>query len=449
MYAENILSNSPFKIPVLFNTPGNQIWLDIGNSGEVYGFVEMNEYLYCVIGLDVYKINANKVSVKIGTLGTFPDFVEMTENGLQVTILTASGAAYYYDEPSDTFGQITDSNYQLASSVCTLDGYTVFSKQGTGQFFISDLRDTRVYSALDVATAEALSDNLIKVVAFNRQLFLMGQKSIEIWYNSGVGTPPFQRVDGALIQRGISAKNSASVTLSGVYWIGDDLRVYRTQAYNPQVISTFAIEYKIYQMSKTEDFRSFIYTQAGHEFYCLTSESNKTTLIYDISTSLWHERGSFNKNGSAQQQWGSSIGINFNNQVIVNGVQDGKIYYLDLNTYSENGQEILSEVISTVVFDNYNKFTINNLVLVVDSGVGITEPQQGSDPMIMMSFSVDGGYTWQDRSPQPLGKIGNYRQRINWFNLGTAREFVLRFRISDPIKRTIIAAYIQTTDGGF
>lgn len=449
MYAENSIAISPLKVPSIFNTPGLDLWIDLEISNDIYGFTTMNNFLYVVCGVTLYKISTNKIVTEIGNISTVPNPVQMTENGLQVTILTSSGISYYYTEETNILAQITDPNYQLASSVCTIDGYTIFSKQESGEFFVSDLRNTSVYPFSYRATAEALSDNITRVISYNRQLYIFGTESIEIWQSTGIGDPPFQRINGAFVQQGCNSKGSINIDTSGIFWLGDDNIIYQMNGYTPIRVSTFGIENEISKMKITGDAISFIYTQAGHKFFCLTFPSENKTFCYDIITQLWHERGSFNFNGSDQIAWGCKYGINFKNLIIVNGVPGGKLYSLNLDTYKEENQEILSEIISVLVLENYNNFNINNLILIIDSGVGLEEPAQGSNPMIMFSFSIDGGYTWINRSPISMGKIGKYRQRINWTNLGKSREFIFRFRVSDPVKRSFLACYAQTTDGDF
>lgn len=448
-YAENTLGTSPIQTPAIFGTPGYDLWKDLGISGQIYGYTTMNNFLYVVCGLNVYRVNVNKAATLIGTLATAPNKVMMTENGLQVTILTATGAAYYYTESTGVFAQITDSNYPLSSSICTIDGYTIVSKQESGEFYVSSNRETQTWSALDFATAEAISDNIVRVASFNRDLYIFGSNSVEIWQSTGIGTPPFQRISGVFTQQGTIARDSVVVDINGIFFLGNDNICYVMNGYQAIRISTFGIEYEISKISYTADAIAFIYTQAGHKFYCLTFPSANKTFVYDITTDLWHERGSFNPSGSAQIAWSCIYGINFNNEILVNGIDAGKIFSLKLDVYTENGQEILTEIITPLVLEKYNQFIVNNLILIMDSGVGIDEPDNGSNPKIMFSFSIDGAKTWIDRRSGLIGKIGAYRQRINWMNLGNAREFIFKFQITDPVKRSILAAYVQTTDGGF
>lgn len=449
LYAENTNLASPIKAPAIFNTGAPDFWKDLGIYNEVYGFIEMNSLLYTVCGKKVFKITTNKVVTEIGELATAPDIVQMTENGLEVTILTSSGISYYYRESSNTFAQITDGNYKLASSVCTIDGYTIFSEMGSGRFFMSDLRDTTTYPATYIATAEAVSDNIVRLVAYNNQLYIFGTASVEIWQSTGVGDPPFKRISGAFFQQGIKAKGSVIVDVSGIYFLGNDGIFYGVSAYAPQRVSTFGIEEIISKMTRTDDALALVYTQAGHKFICWSFLTANKTICLDLTTGLWQERGSLNQAGTAQQRWNTLFAINFNNEIICNGATGGRLYSLNQNKYEEDGRTILGEIVTSLTYKEYNQFSIDNFVLVIDSGVGITEPAQGSNPMIMLDVSTNGGLTWQTRMPQPMGKIGQYNRRVNWLGLGTAREFTFRLRISDPVKRSILAAYVQITDGGF
>jgi hypothetical protein len=54
---------------------------------------------------------------------------------------------------------------------------------GTGQFQAGGLYAGSAWDALDFATAEGLPDNLISLIASQRELVLGGDKSIEIWFN--------------------------------------------------------------------------------------------------------------------------------------------------------------------------------------------------------------------------------------------------------------------------
>ncbi len=372
----------------------------------------------------------------------------MTENGLQVTILTESGIAYYYDTNTSLFQQITSENYQLSTSVTTLDGYTIFAKQDSQEFFISANRDTSTYAALDFALAESNSDNLISVQSFNGQLILMGSISSEIWYDSGAAAFPFESISGAFIQIGTTAKYSSVIDLTGLYFIGSDRVVYNATNYNPQRISTFGIEKILEGFATVDDMFGFIYVQAGHRFLILTSPSENRTLCHDITTGLWHERSSVNPNNLSQTSnaWLANCHASFAGEQLIGDANTGTIYELDLENYQENTTPILWKIISATQFDEYRRDSIGRFVLWMDTGTGISTGQ-GSDPQIMMRSSKDGGKTFSNELWQPMGEQGNYCTEVWWDQVEFGRTFIAELSGSDPVNIAITGAFVGITQG--
>lgn len=446
MYAEKGPPDSPFQA-ALFGTPGATTWLSLEVYNPIYGMQIMGDNLFVVCGLSVYKVDSSKTATLIGTIGTTPGRVMMTENGTQVTILTEGGVSYY--ATTSTVAQITDSDYQLANSVTTLDGYTIFTKKESTQFFISALNDTTTYSALDFASAEASSDSLVTVLSYNRQLILMGTQTIEIWYNSGNSTFPFERVDGVLIRVGVIGKYTAVSDVTGVYWLGSDKIFYGATNYAPQRISTFGIEKIINSIpnEQLENAYAFIYTQEGHKFYCFTVPMADITLVYDITMGLWHERSSVNPQTLANEAWLANNHVSFFNQQLVGDKNSGRIYELDLDVYTENGTKIISRMISATQFKDFERMTFDRFTLMMDTGVGIDGTGQGENPEIMLKWSIDGAKTFSNEEWQPIGAIGEYDTEVFWTGLGWGRSLILDVSISDLVKRAIVGAYINVTEG--
>jgi hypothetical protein len=133
-YAEPAPASSPFR-GVLIGCPGLKLWKNLNQFEPIYGSITLNNKLYVVCGLNVYEIDSSKTSTLLGTLAGAPGRVMMTTNRTQITILLSNGDSYYYDTNTSTFGKITDVDYQSASSVTTLNNYTIFSKENSDQFF--------------------------------------------------------------------------------------------------------------------------------------------------------------------------------------------------------------------------------------------------------------------------------------------------------------------------
>jgi hypothetical protein len=80
----------------------------------------------------------------------------------------------------------------------------------------------------------------------------------------------------------------------------------------------------------------------------------------------------------------------------------------------------------------------------MEAGVGLVSGQ-GSNPVILLEISKDGGHTWSQPHPASLGAIGEYKKRAIWNRLGQARDWLFRFTVTDPVKTVFVAAWAKVT----
>ena len=197
-------------------------------------------------------------------------------------------------DPAVVLAQITAPAFLPAATVRYFDGYFVFNATNTRQFFLSSINDGTQYSALDYATASAGSDNINAVEVYHEQLLLLCQLHTEIWWDAGAVTFPFQRYDAALIARGLAAALCVCSEDNTVFWMGEDGLFYRLNGFNPQRISTFAMEHAWAQYPlRFTDASCFVLDQEGHKFVIINFPSGNATWAYDISTTLWAQRESY------------------------------------------------------------------------------------------------------------------------------------------------------------
>jgi hypothetical protein len=58
----------------------------------------------------------------------------------------------------------------------------------------------------------------------------------------------------------------------------------------------------------------------------------------------------------------------------------------------------------------------------------------GANPQVMLQISKDNGKTWGPERWTSLGKIGAYRDRVEWRRFGKARDWTFKLRLTDPVK---------------
>lgn len=448
LFPELSKSGTSKNIAALYGTPGLRLWANFP-GGCIRGVLRFDKNTLLVVsGQNLYKATAAAGVVFCGTLDAGNTPVGMASNGTQVMIVTGPNG-YFFDPAANNLQPISDSDFTGADTVQFIDGYFAFNKTGTGQFQITQLYGTDIDS-LDFATAEGAPDLLLSLLVDHREIWLFGETSTEVFFNSGNVDFPFERIQGAFIEQGCAAKFSPAKMDNTVFWLSADERgkgmVQRAQGYQPQRVSTHAVEYAIAQYSRIDDAIGYSYQQEGHNFYVLTFPTANATWCYDASTDEWHERAWRNPADASLNRHRSNCQAAFAGLNLVGDFENGNVYALDLDTYTDNGDLMPSIRIAPYVGDGNMMLFFHKLWVSMEVGVGLVSGS-GSDPELMMDWSDDGGNVWSNEQRCSLGKIGERLMRANFRRLGRSRARLFRVTITDPVKRVFVDADVETTMG--
>lgn len=332
-----------------------------------------------------------------------------------------------------------------SGTIAFIDGYFGVNELDSGRFHISALNNGLAWDALDFATAESGPDELKAVKRAVGQLWLFGNRSTEIWSNTGESSFPFRRIAGAVTETGISSPFSLVEIDNSVFWVGEDEFgqgiVYRTQGFSPVRISTTPIEKRIQESSDIANIKAFSYQEEGHVFYMLTGGGLETSLVYDLTTQQWHERAYLNSEGEFETDLAPDHMFIFGKH-LVGDRRNGNIYEQSLDYYDDNGDEIASERIYTHLSDEGERIRYNALEIGFETGVG-TQTGQGQNPVVSLQLSKDGARTWSDWFTASLGAVGEYQTKVAFRRLGIAEQMTFKIRITDPVKRAITGSYLK------
>jgi hypothetical protein len=370
----------------------------------------------------------------------------MADNGTQLFI-ACNGPSYIYNSSTSVLAQITDVDFPGAVSVAYLDGYFVFNEPNSQRIWVTSLLDGLSVDPLDFASAEGSPDGVVGIIVDHREVWVFGTNSVEVWYNSGNADFPLSRIQGAFNEIGCAAPYSIAKMDNGLFWLGKDARgqgmVYRANGYTGQRISTHAVEWQIQQYADLSDAIGYTYQQDGHSFYVLVFPSANTTWVYDAAAQVWHERAGFS-NGQVTRHRGNCQAF-FNGEVLVGDYENGKVYALSLDTYSDDGAPqrwLRSWRALPTGQNNLKRTTHHGLQLDCETGVGLLTGQ-GSNPRVMLRWSDDGGHTWSNEHWATIGKIGQFYRRVFWRRLGMTlklRDRVYELSMTDPVKIAIVGA---------
>lgn len=425
------------KNPVMIlGTAGLKLFTDLGFNTPIWGIHYFKSLLYIVTNDRVYTVNSAGVATDLGSIGTVNQNVQIVDNFENVQILKPSGELYIATPTSLTL--VTSTDYVSAGSMTVLDGYLILNKITAGeedQFFISGLRDASSYNALDFASAEAAPDSIVRVFATLKDLFIFGEKTIQVFYNSSDSSFPFTPMQNGLLEIGCAAKFSVAQAKTTVCWLANDKSVYAMEGYNYKKISDFEIDEILRKFDYVEDAIGSVYYEGGHTFYVLTFPTKDFTLVYDLATGLWHRRKSFGKG-----RWRVNGIVNAFNKNLAIDYETSKIYEIDLDTYTENGETLEREGITAPLFNNNNRFFVNTIQIDMETGVGLLSGQ-GQNPQIMLQISTDGGKTYSNELWRSIGTQGSYKTKVIWHRIGSSYNMCFKYRITDPIKVIISGFY--------
>jgi len=82
----------------------------------------------------------------------------------------------------------------------------------------------------------------------------------------------------------------------------------------------------------------------------------------------------------------------------------------------------------------------------METGVGLATGQ-GSDPVMMMRYSNDGGHTWSNYKTSTIGRTGQYAARAEFRRLGAGRNRIWEISMTDPVKFAVLGGIVDVQKG--
>jgi hypothetical protein len=430
----------------LVNVPGSTEFVDLGN-GEVRGGIEYNELAYFVAGSTLYEVSSAGTATSRGTLTTSSGRVSMAHNGVRTggnqQIFIADGTQrYIYDNTTSTLTGYTD---YAAVTVVYIDGYFLFNIADSDKFYLTSQYDGVTVNALDFETAEGDPDEIQSLVADQRQLHVLGVRTMSNWYNSGDTDNTFQRYQGGFKQTGCAAKFSPARLDNNICWLSRNDRghaqvVKLGESYLPTVISTPELDYQMAQYTTISDAFGYSYQFEGHEFYVLTFPSEKRVWAYDASNQRWHQRG-HTISGVFPNRERYNCHVFAFGQHLFGDYNNGKIYKMDSSVNTFNTERVPRELVTPNITEEEQRFRISSVQLDMQEGTG--DPNDATDTSIWLSYSKDGGHTYGNEIDGGIGDAGKYSKRVIWRRLGWGRNWTFKIRTWTPNKVVLKGLYVR------
>lgn len=414
---------------------------------------------YGVIGANVYYINPSFVLTLLGTItANRSNPVSFIDNGTTIVLVDGSPHGWTIDMATNAFAQIVDptGSFTGADRVDTIDTFILWNIPGTREFGNTLSNQVTPFDPLQFGSKANFPDLLQTLIVRRHEIILLGSLTGEIWYNSGSPLYPFAELPGSVIEHGIIAKYSLAGTDIATFWLAQDREgqslVMRLRAYETKAISNYALSFAIRQMAAQGDITDAIgycYGQDGHVFYVLHFPTGNQTWVYDMSIddpfTAWHQEAWTDSNGILNRHRANCAAFMYGKNV-VGDWQNGTIYSMDLNTYTDtvNGvagpisyirtfphisagtdEKTLNEAMSNGKRIRYTNFRVD-----LECGNGPLDVN-GAPAPVTLRWSVDRGKTFGQGVLQSSGAPGEYLTQPQWAPIGVGRDVI--FEVSHSI----------------
>ena len=422
--------------------PGLKSFATIGTSSETdRGIGEYNGGLYKVSGNTLYSVNSFGIETSLGTIpGT--EQCDLVSDGVSLVITYGTGKPITWNGSVLTTG--TDVDLPNASTSAYINRRIVYDGTGASIAF-ADLDAALDVNSFNVTTVSSSPDAVLAVIEHDLQILVFTAKTITPYYNSGAGNPPFDVIQNAVRNVGLKAIHSLASNKDFVYFLGADLMVYRYAGLQAQAIGNPAIGQAIEGYTAPESAVGFTFTFHSQNFYYLSFPGEESWLFNESSG--WTNLA----NGVLGDSHLMNSYVNIYGKHLVGDRTSGNIYELDEDTYTDKSLVIQRQrdtvQLSGKTFGQPGaEVFMESLELILETGTSLITGQ-GSDAEIMMQYSDDGGRSFSAERRMNVGRLGEYQTKLEWFELGSFYNRMFRFKMSDPIKWTLISLHAEVSLG--
>lgn len=421
-------------------TPNGEMWIPRpglelfrAGAGALRGMFRapgcLNGDLIAVIANVVYRISEAGVATSLGTVAGSGRVIIA---GNLAGIMIADGVSLQYS----TGGAMVTCTITFTNPIWVghTAGYWLCVEGGSQRrFYTPDTAPTVWDGNFD--TASSSTDRLLGCAIVSGRIWDFGERSIEFRYASGDSTAPFSVEVGRSYERGCLSRDTIVALDNTAIWVGDDRIIYRG-ADVPQAISDNFIAERLAEVDIT-DVYAWGFPWQGHVFYCLTI-GDQGTFVYDLTTDRWSKWLTY-----GQDRWLPGLGaIGWDNFPLVGDTVTGSIYTLSASKFTDDGLAIVAYLTFGQALSGQRP-TLPSLTIEMVTGYA-TETGQGSNPIIQVRFSRDGGIVYGPWRQAGLGLAGEYNKRVRFNRIGQFKPpgIIGELMVSDPVPRRVSGVYV-------
>lgn len=406
-------------------------------TGPDRGGINWNGRLYRAMGVELVRIEPDNTITLIDGIAGFDQQVTF-DYSFELLAIAAGGRLYYYNGTVVT--QVTDPDLGNVVDMIWIDGYFMTTD---GEFLIvTDLNDPYSINPLKYGSSEADPDPIVGLLKVRNEAYAVNRYTVEVFNNIGTadGLFPFQRVEGAQLQRGAIATHACCVfsTSAGAGVFIDQIAFLGSGRDEPpavwlglngttQKISTREID-TLLQTYTEADLQTVVVEpriDKSHQF--LYVHLPDQCMVYDAAASaavgepVWFQLvtavtglGTYRARNLiwCYDRWNTGDPTSYD------------VGVLDDTISTHHGDVIGWEFSTQVLYNASAGAIVHQMELVCLPG----RVALGADPVVWTSYSLDGE-TWSQERTCKAGKQGDRKARLTWLRQGFMRNIrIEKFR---------------------
>lgn len=474
----------------LVESPGYKKTIDFPgrNNGRAIFSSLRGNFMLTVVDNIVFRVSGPRnflTTQEIFRIDSFNGDVFIAENLLSQIAICDQQDLWIFNFVDDTVTKvILPVTLNRPGYVDYHDGYFIVPDVDGVQWFLSSQLDGTdfFWGPGNQPVAGALQTKADSPVAVLRApgkgnlVYVFGTNVMEMWYDNGAQTFPYQRQNSISVDYGCISPNTIATMDNYVAWLavneksGPVIMVSEGSGFNR--LSTDGIDFRLAKLEFPEQSTAFFFRQDGHVFYQITfhNSADNFTLLYDFNNG-----GFFYLTDEQMNHHIAASVAYFNNTYYFVSIDDGSVFELNsiYKTYDytlpgipgENPEDIREiprmRICRPIIQYDNTPFIANSLtfsmdqgsdtvyqcdqfrLLTTEDGVVLTQEAEAGFigsmisneavkepyiPRIDMSISKDGGETFGSPVQKELNPLGERKNIVRFWRLGRVNDLSVQFR---------------------
>lgn len=403
------------------------------------GGINWNGICYRVMGSTLVRVND-------GSYETLGD----VDSGRPVSLdysfdrlgIASNAKLFYWDGSALT--QVTDPDLGPVVDMIWIDGYFMTTD---GEFIVvTELNDPYAVNPLKYGSSEADPDPIIALKRVRTEAMALNRYTIEQFQNIGGDNFPFQRIDGAMIQKGCIGTHACCNFSESVAFLGGGRNeapsVYFALSGNAQKIATREIDVILEGYTEEQLSRAVLEAKISKAHKHLLVHLPDQTLVFDaasteaIGSPVWF---ALTSSIAGLDTYRARFHVWVYDKWIVGDTLRPQTGRLVDNVSTHYGDVIGWEFGTAIIYTEGTGAIMHQLELVGLPG----DVAFGADPVIWTSYSLDG-QKWSNEKPKKAGMAGDTQKRICWDRQGHFRNWrIQKFRGTSDAHLSLMRLEVQ------